>query len=194
MNSGIRRSILLVIIISSLLAVIPVASERTEESSYEVLSESNAVFLEHNMIANGSVIKGTSNFRSINFPDYWFNENTRQINGKIDFPINDSLVMVFGDSLTLKGNFGAGTGNKLFGIYSLPVYADKAYIFAIDPYGIIGMYVNNETIYLKPGQQYSYQEKETLKDGNATIDVSYNQSYINRGLIRKTAIYPRFVS
>lgn len=194
MNSGIRRSIILLIIISSLLVVIPVASERTEQSSYDVLSGSSTVFLEHNMIANGSVIKGTANFRSINFPDYWFNENTRQINGKIDFPINDSLVMVFGDSLTLKGNFGAGTGNKLYGVYSLPVYADKAYVFAIDQYGTIGMYVNNQTIYLKPGQQYGYQEKETLKDGNATIDISYDQSYINRGLIQKTAIYPRFVS
>ena len=82
------------------------------------------IFLEHSMLANGTVVNGSVPFRTVDFPSYWFNANTAQLNGEIDFPINDSLLLIFGDSLTLTGNFGAGTGNKLYGAYRLPARAD----------------------------------------------------------------------
>jgi hypothetical protein len=87
--------------------------------------QGNVTFLEHSLIANGSVINGSAYFRNVDFPNYWFNENTRVLNGNIDFAINQSLLLIFGDSLTLRGNFGAGTGNELFGVYSLPVQANR---------------------------------------------------------------------
>ena len=64
---------------------------------------SRALFLEHYLLANGTVIEGKSPFKSVNFPTYWYNENTKQLNGRVDFPINSSLIMIFGDVLTLQG-------------------------------------------------------------------------------------------
>lgn len=153
----------------------------------------NVTFLEHSMIANGSVLNGSVPFRSVNFPNYWFNENTRELNGNIDFDINDRLLLIFGDSLTLRGNFGAGTGNKLYGVYSLPVAADKATIYYTDRYGTIGMYVNNRTVILQPGQEYKYNETETVRDGNGTVRIDYQHLYANHGTIPAASIQTKMV-
>jgi hypothetical protein len=153
----------------------------------------NVTFLEHSLIANGSVINGSAHFRNVDFPNYWFNENTRELNGNVDFAINQSLLLIFGDSLTLRGNFGAGTGNKLFGAYSLPVQADQAIIYYADSYGTVGMYVNNRSVMLRPGQEYSYNETETVRDGNGTIRINYQHRYLNRGTIPKAAIQTRMI-
>jgi hypothetical protein len=158
------------------------------------LYSQNVTFLEHSMIANGTVINGSAPFRSVNFPNYWFNENTRELNGNLDFPINDQLLLIFGDSLTLRGNFGAGTGNKLFGVYRLPVTADKATIYYADRYGTIGMYVDNRTVILRPGQEYTYNETETARDGNGTIHIDYQHLYTNHGTIPETSIQARMVA
>ena len=154
----------------------------------------NVTFLEHSMIANGTVINGSAPFRSVNFPNYWFNENTRELNGNLDFPVNDQLLLIFGDSLTLRGNFGAGTGNKLYGIYSLPVPADKAIIYYADRFGNIGMNVDNRTVMLSPGQEYRYNETETVRDGNGTVRINYQHLYMNRGTIPVTSIQTRMVA
>jgi hypothetical protein len=145
------------------------------------------------MIANGTVINGSAPFRSVNFPNYWFNENTRELNGNLDFPVNDQLLLIFGDSLTLGGNFGAGTGNKLYGVYSLPVDADKATIYFANSFGIVGMYVNNRSVMLWPGQKYTYNETETVRDGNGTVRINYQHLYINHGTIPRTSIQARMV-
>lgn len=162
-----------------------------EESN--ILTPTRVVFLEHSLIANGTVTSGTMPFRSVDFPNYWFNENTRQLNGNIDFPLNDSLLAIFGDSLTLKGNFGAGTGNKLYGIYHVPLKADQATIYSIDQSGTIGLYVNNQSLYLRPGENYSYNQTETVKEKNGTARVIYSNRYVNRGLLDKTAIATRMI-
>lgn len=146
------------------------------------------VFLEHSMIANGSVINGSVPFRTVNFPSYWFNANTGQLNGEIDFPINDSLKLIFGDTLTLTGNFGAGTGNKLYGAYSLPARADQAIIYTVDRTGNVILDANDRMLTLKPGDTYSYVENETLTEGNGTVKVEYNHTYMNHGLINKSEI------
>jgi hypothetical protein len=154
----------------------------------------NVTFLEHSMIANGTVVNGSAPFRSVNFPNYWFNENTRELNGNLDFPINDQLLLIFGDSLTLRGNFGAGTGNKLFGVYSLPVVADKAFIYYADRFGNIGMNVNNRSVILSPGQEYKFNETETVRDGNGTVRINYQQLYINHGTIPLTSIQTKMIA
>ncbi len=156
--------------------------------------QQKVVFLEHNMIANGSVINGTVPFRTVNFPSYWFNANTGQLNGDIDFPINRSLQLIFGDVLTLTGNFGDGTGNKLYGAYSLPARADKAIIYSVDRTGSIIMDVNNRMLILKPGDVYSYSENETLSEGNGTVKVRYDHTYTNHGLIDKNGIRTSMVA
>jgi hypothetical protein len=151
------------------------------------------IFLEHNLVANGTVVNGTAPFRSVNFPSYWFNENTRQLNGDIGFAIDRSLVMIFGDTLALRGNFGAGTGNKLYGVYQLPVRAAEATVYYTDPFGNIGMYVNNRTVYLQPGENYTYNETEVVKDGSGVIRIAYEHRYINHGPIEPGAIQSRMV-
>jgi len=155
---------------------------------------SRVLFLEHYLEANGTVVKGEAPFRSVNFPTYWYNQNTGHLNGQIDFRINNSLMMIFGDVLTLKGNFGAGTGNKLYGIYSLPAKTDQAVIYSIDMSGNIGLYVNDETVVLKPGETYRYSENETLRSGKALIDVVYNHTYVNHGYIDKNNISASLVN
>ncbi len=159
-----------------------------QKTSSAGLTSGGVVFLEHNLIANGTVVNGTVPFRSVNFPSYWFNENTRQLNGDVSFALDDSLVMIFGDTLALRGNFGAGTGNKLFGIYKLPARADQATIYYVDKFGDVGLYVNNQSVSLRPGQTYGYNETETLKDGNGIVRIAYQHEYINHGLIDRNAI------
>jgi hypothetical protein len=154
---------------------------------------SSVFFLEHSLTANGTIISGDGVFRSVDFPNYWYNENTGQLNGNIDFLINDSLMMIYGDSLTLKGNFGAGTGNKLFGVYSLPVNTGKAKIYSIDMSGNVIMLVNKTMILLQPGKNFTFVEYETVKDNNSTISIAYEHKYLNRGFIDKNMISPAMV-
>lgn len=160
-------------------------SQRTTQSA---AYPHNVTFLEHNLITNGTVLNGTVPFRSVNFPNYWFNENTRELNGRIGFDLNDSLVLIFGDALTMVGNYGAGTGNELYGVYRLPVKADQATIYYADRSGFIGMYVNNQSMILRPGQVYTYNESETVRDGNGTVHIDYRHIYLNHGLIPVTSI------
>jgi hypothetical protein len=178
--------------LSSIIGLCVHASNSQNVSSAE-LSSPGVIFLEHNLIANGTVVNGTVPFRSVNFPSYWFNENTRQLNGDVSFALDDSLVMIFGDTLALRGNFGAGTGNKLFGIYRLPARADQATIYYVDKYGDVGLYVNNRSVSLKPGQTYGYNETETLRDGNGIVRVAYQHQYTNHGLIDRSAIQSRMI-
>ena len=152
------------------------------------LSSSGVIFLEHSLVANGTVVKGEAPVRSVNFPSYWYNENTRQINGKIGFQVNNSLIMVFGDALTLKGDFGSGTGNKLFGVYGLPYKANEDIIYSTDLSGNVVMSINGKKEVLKPGDTYIYNNSEQIKDGNATIEVVYTHTYINHGFIDKKNI------
>jgi hypothetical protein len=161
---------------------------------YTGLYSQNVTFLEHSMTANGSVLNGSVPFHSVNFPNYWFNENTRELNGNVNFTIDGRLLLIFGDSLTLSGNFGAGTGNKLYGVYRLPVQADKATIYYVDQYGTVGMYVNNTTVTLRPGQEYSYNETETVKDGNGTVRINYQQLYLNHGTIPLASVQTRMIA
>ena len=182
MDRRIKTSFILILFLIS--ASLPAVSQQVPTYG----QSSKVVFLEHYMSANGTVIQGEAPFRSVNFPTYWYNENTKGINGKLDFPLNNSLKLVFGDVLTLKGNFGEGTGNKLYGVYSFPVMADQAYIYGIDIEGNVVMRLNKRAILLKPGDSYSYSENETLKDHGATIEVQYNHTYVNHGYIDKNNI------
>lgn len=170
-------------------AVDPQASSAHQGSGY-----SRVLFLEHSLVANGTVVKGEASFRGVNFPSYWFNENTRELHGNISFPLNNSLMMIFGDSLTLKGNWGSGTGNKLFGIYSLPIKANEATILSTDLSGNILINVNNAKIVLRPGKNYTYSQNEKVRDGNAVINVRYEHTYVNHGFIDKTNIIGEMVS
>jgi hypothetical protein len=161
---------------------------------YGGLNTPNVTFLEHYMIASGTVINGSALFRSENFPNYWFNENTRELNGNVDFATDSRPLLVFGDSPTLRGNFGAGTGNKVYGVYSLPVQADEATIYYADRYGTVSLYVNNRSVFLRPGQEYSYNETETVKDNNGTVRINYQQLYANRGTIPLTSIQTKMIA
>jgi hypothetical protein len=151
-------------------------------------SSPGVIFLEHNLVANGTVVNGEAPFRSVNFPSYWYNENTRQIKGNIDFAVNDSLIMVFGDALTLKGDFGAGTGNKLFGVYGLPYKADQDIIYSTDLSGNVVIKINGNEMVLKPGDTYTYNTTGQLRNGKALTDVVYTHTYINHGFIDKNNI------
>jgi hypothetical protein len=183
-----------VIFVALLLAIgLYVQATNSQGVSPTGLHSQNVTFLEHSMIANGTLLNGSVPFRSVNFPNYWFNENTRELNGNLDFPINDQLLLIFGDSLTLKGNFGAGTGNKLYGIYNLPALADRAVIYYADRFGNIGMNLDNRTVLLSPGQEYRYNETETVRDGNGTVRINYQHLYMNRGTIPRTSIQARMV-
>ncbi len=187
------KEITLAIFLCILLAL-PATAQYTRAPVVSQGSSTRAIFLEHYMMANGTVVQGTAPFRSVNFPTYWYNENTGQLNGEVDFPVNSSLIMVFGDVITLKGNFGAGTGNKLYGVYSLPVMANQDTIYSMDMSGNVVMGVNNTRILLKPGESYSYTQNETLRDNGALVNVQYNHTYINHGFIDKKNIAGSMVS
>ena len=184
-------SVLLVVILLAIgLYVQSAAGQRVPATA---IPSPGVVFLEHRLTANGSVINGTVPFRSVDFPSYWFNANTGELHGCIDFTINGSLVMIFGDGLTMQGNYGSGTGNRLYGVYSLPVRADQATIYYADMYGTVGLFVNNRTIVLRPGQEYAYRENETVSDGNGIVRISYEHRYTDHGLIPKSGIQTKMV-
>jgi hypothetical protein len=74
------------------------------------------------------------------------------------------------------------------------VKADQAQILSVDRFGTIGMYVNGRTLFLRPGEQYVYREREKLKERDGEVDVVYEHQYLNRGLIDKNAICARMVA
>lgn len=168
-----------------------------EQAGYEgvdALTPSRAVLLEHNLIANGTLIEGSAPYRTVDFPSYWYNENTREIYGDAGFPINESLVMIYGDALTLTGDLGAGTGNKLYGIYSLPASIEGTTILSVDRYGKVGMIVNNSYVTINPGDMYSYTVNETIKSEEGVMEVLYNHTYENRGIIPKDNVMSKYIA
>ena len=192
-GASLKRLLLLVILLVVLGSTGTVTNVDMPVEEVNTLSPSKVVFLEHSLLANGTVVKGEVPFRAVNFPNYWFNQNTRQLNGNIDFALNDSLIAIYGDILTLKGDFGAGTGNKLFGIYNLPVKADQATIVSIDRSGTIGLYVNNEYVYLRPGEEYRFNQTEALREAKGLVNVEYQHLYTNHGIINKNSISTRMI-
>lgn len=199
MELHLKTTLTIILLASTIIAMSGISyaiqySDSTSGAMPALPGSQNVAFLEHNMVANGTVVKGSVPFRSVNFPSYWFNANTRELNGEIDFPINSSLKLIFGDSLTLTGNFGSGTGNKLFGAYSLPARADKAIIYSVDMAGDITIYVNDRMTILRPGDIFAYQENETLTDGNGVVKVLYNHTYTNHGLIARNNIKAGMIS
>ena len=146
------------------------------------------------MVANGTVTNGSVPFREVNFPSYWFNANTGEINGDIDFPINNSLRLIYGDALTLTGDFGAGTGNKLYGAYSLPFYASPAIVYSVSLNGEVIMKANGRLMTLDPEQSYTYSEKEAAREGNGTVNIVYNHTFMNHGFIDRNNIRTSMVA
>ena len=193
---GIRGKglLLLLILLAALGSVGTVTTVDVPAGNTDTLSQGKVLFLEHNLLANGTVVSGEVPFRAVNFPSYWFNQNTRQLNGNIDFALNDSLIAIYGDILTLRGDFGAGTGNRLFGIYSLPTKADQATIYSIDSYGTIWLYVNDQYVSVRPGEEYRFNQTETIQEGTGTVNVVYQHLYTNHGLINKNAISTRMIA
>ena len=153
-----------------------------------VPSSSGIIFLEHSLVANGTLIKGEAPARSINFPTYWYNGNTRQINGKVDFAVNDSLLIVFGDAVTLQGDIGSGTENKLFGVYGLPYMANQDVIYSTDHSGNVVMRIGKKKVVLGPGDTYAYSDRKLIREDNDTLAVLYNHTYVNHGFIDKVSI------
>lgn len=161
----------------------------------------NLIFIEHRIDIHSELIEGNYSVPFIDKPTYYFDERTGNLHGLIDFDVNDTLKIIYGRLLGLRG-IGGGATSSLYGVYELPYeHSDRLHrltIISMDPNGLTILSTEpNGTIYLSYGNNsIILKSREEWMNITSTIDVQQYGSakrtitdrIINHGILPKSKI------
>jgi hypothetical protein len=158
-----------------------------------VLPADQCVFVDHHVHVDGVLLEGTSRGLMIDFPTYSFNPEDRKLKGLVNFALNDSLLVVYGDGSSLGGAMGGGAATMLNGAYALPYTQSGLTISSVKENGAVTIEYENGTILLSPGENWTLTTSEirTVEsyDGNQSrINVTTTDRLVNYGLLNKKDI------
>ena len=77
-------------------------------------------FLDHHTYYSGTLVNGKCYPAVINFSTYRLETETGSLEGILPFEVNDSLLLIYGESTSLSGDYGNGSSGMLTGIYAMP--------------------------------------------------------------------------
>jgi hypothetical protein len=147
----------------------------------------NVLFFDEHRHVEGKILGGEScGMLMIDFPTYRFDEENRVLEGMINFPVNDSLKVVYGSGLSLSGDAGGGAATRLSGVYSLPYGDGLLSIMDVREDGTVELVYRGENIKLAAGESWSSENVSVVdKDGcrireNVTARI-VNYGFIDRG-------------
>jgi hypothetical protein len=158
-----------------------------------ILPADRCVFVDHHVHVDGVLLEGESRGLMIDFPTYSFDPEGRKLTGFVNFDVNDSLLVVYGDGSSLGGAMGGGAATMLSGAYALPYSQYGLTISSVEADGSVTIEYKNETILLSPGEDWALTTSEIQAldnyDGNRSmINVTTRDRIVNYGLLNKNDI------
>jgi hypothetical protein len=163
------------------------------------------IFFEHFRVESGVPLsdncEGTVG-GSIDFPFYYFDEKNGVLStlDTSGMPLNESLIMYFGDGIALKGTAGMGASTHTSPVYSLPytqksVWTEKnVTIESVSEDGTVTFLFDQDPISIKPKQRWANITREIRviewrgNHGNCTAEFNTTESFYNAGILDKSTI------
>jgi hypothetical protein len=112
-------------------------------------------FLDHHIYYNGMLVSGKCPQTAINFSTYHLETDTGSLEGLVPFEVNDTLLLIYGMSTTLSGDYGTGGSGMLDGAYALPHTTGNLTVNGFTSDGTMYLTYHNQTIALAPGTQWT---------------------------------------
>jgi hypothetical protein len=166
--------------------------EKNQEEDW-IISSDKYVFVDHHIHTKGELIEG--NYIGglyIDFPTYSFDETSKTLSGEINFDINKSLKVIYGNGRSLSGVIGGGAATGLTGIYNLPYKQDNFEIKEIEPDGTLNIQYNDSLIILKSNEEWvkisSEINTQDYGAGIAKAKIITTDKIVNYGIIEKSKI------
>lgn len=126
-----------------------------EERSAGMPPAGEYAFLDHEVYYGGSLVSGNCPHPAINITTYHFDEDNKTLTGLMSFNVNDSLVLIYGDSTILYGDYGNGGSGLLSGVYALPYSSNNLTITGFTSDGTVYLTYHNQTLALEPGSRWT---------------------------------------
>lgn len=151
-------------------------------------------FLDLHTYYNGTLVSGKCPPAGINFPTYRLETETGCLEGIVPFEVNDSLLLIYGETTLLSGDYGNGSSGMLTGAYSLPHTSGDLTVNGFTSDGTMYLTYHNQTISLEPGTQWidvsTGTEVTTACTINRTVTniLTYYGNYQNT-CVKKAEIY-----
>lgn len=171
-------------------------SPRGEKAAPWFFPPDQYVFIEYRIEEDGRVLEG--NYPSgpmIDFPTYMYDPHRGEIASR-DFPfeINDTLKVVLGKSLALRGTAGGGISSRLYGAYQLPFTTDDITILRIENDGTARVRLRTEVLVIPAGDEWRRSQTRrdtigTFRD-RAVAEFTKTERIVNHGVLEKAKIRP----
>ncbi len=158
-----------------------------------ILPAGQFVFIDHHVHMEGVLLEGESRGLMIDFPTYSFDREGRKLSGLVNFAVNDSLLVVYGDGSSLGGAMGGGAATMLGAAYALPYSKGGLTIVSVKENGSVTTEYKNETIRLSSGESWTRITSEVRTEGGyggsqSRMNVTTMDRIVNYGLLNKTDI------
>jgi len=152
------------------------------------------VFIELREVENGQVIQG--NYppgRNINGPVYHFDERARTLESQQrSFRADDSLKVVFGRSLTLRGAAGGGVSNRLYSVYNFPYEVGDVIINGVDGNGRVYVQFREKELIIDSESEWVFtvtrRDTVDIQRYSAIAEFTKSTRIINHGTLEKSMI------
>lgn len=170
------------------------------------LADHEFVFIEFHKVRVGRLIEGElQNAVGIPFccPTYHFNEAKGELTGEINFRVNKSLKVVYGNVEEAIGAIGRSTASYLRGLYeipsdSIPYDFLQFKVHSIEEGGIarisnnfyqpFSLGANDSRTFTHSVDTVTYQ----MNWGDVVIEITETHKFINYGILSKGDIVPFF--
>jgi len=133
------------------------------------------------------IIDGKCTLKRIDRPTYYFDNKSGILEGRVDFPINDTLKVIFGYRVT-----NGGEMSYLTGVYDVPTLINteygKIWIFYVDENGKLGIEFKGNTVTLEKNKGFTYVIKDIHSSENCKLEEIVSLKILNHGLLKKKSI------
>ncbi|MFA5331250.1 MAG: hypothetical protein WC342_02620 [Methanoregula sp.] len=147
-------------------------------------------FLDHQVYYTGMLVNGTCPAPVINVEAYRFDPEKKTLAGIVPFTVNESLLLVYGNRVTLSGGYGNGSYGSLVGAYTLPFESGNLSVNGFTRNGTMYLTYQNQTISLDPGTRWvdvaTATETTTACTINRTVtdSITYYGNYPQSGILK----------
>ncbi len=166
------------------------ASTRTETPMVSQNPEGKFLFIDHHQHTAGTCLSGDCPpGPMIDFPTYeWNEQNNQLVTYLLGFDISTELVAIYGDGTSLEGAVGSGAGTRLYGVYNLPYSKGEFTLQSIDPDGTAHFNYKAGEMVLKPGQEWSHEARENIKQGDSEMLQVMTETLKNYGWLSASQV------
>lgn len=183
---------LLAIVIASVSLLLVSGCEKNQEENW-IINSDKCVFIDHHVNTNGELIEGNYiEGPQVDFPTYTFNAENEILSGDIDFSINKSLKVIYGNGVSLSGLAGGGAGTGLTGIYELPYEKGAFKITDVESNGTVHLLYKDASIVLSVDEEWinvtSKIDTQDFGEGVAKANLITTDKFVNYGIIEKSNI------